>query len=107
MKARILPVDEIAEYSTTDTVVLMISISPLEADQIIDVIKDYGRWARQRPERSVSYLVGILETIVDRSVTHQDVANTDGRYLAKISRHRLASVRAESRPDGQTHAEQG
>jgi hypothetical protein len=79
VKARILPLGEIARR--TDTVVLMLSINPTEAAILVD-------WIHNDPDQptAVRLMIGYLETIRDgREATdrtyRQDAINTDGRSL--------------------------
>jgi hypothetical protein len=86
MKARILPLDEIAEYGKTDTVVLTLSINPTEAGILLDALNDYTS-GRLTPPTSVRLMMGYLETIrdVDSRTYRQDVVNTDARLTRYVS----------------------
>lgn len=86
MKARILPLAEIAEYGKADTVVLTLSINPTEAGIVLDWMESEGVTVIPT---AVRYLTGVLETIRDRVSTvgyRQDVINTDSRSLLGYGR---------------------
>lgn len=85
MKGRILPLEEIAEYGKTDTVVLTLSINSTEAGIILDTLDDYTSGRLTAPN-TVRYLIGYLETIRDRadSQYRQDVVNTEARLPGYI-----------------------
>lgn len=81
MKARILPLDDIAEFGKKDSVVLLVSMTPEEARMILERIEDpTGLEDEPRPVR---LLIGYLKTIAGNHSTSdqfaQEMVNTDGR----------------------------
>jgi hypothetical protein len=83
MKARILPLEEVAEYGKTDTVVLTISINSTEAGIVLDYME---RENGGELPTAVRLLTGYLETIRERADCQyrQDVVNTEARLTRYI-----------------------
>lgn len=91
MKGRILPLGDLAEYGKAESAALLISMSPTEAQQIIDAlneetVRDYEQADKER-SLPVRLLEGYLAVIAgSESVTTeeaQDAVNTEGRSLRR------------------------
>jgi hypothetical protein len=85
MKARILPLGDIAEFGKTDSAVLSIVITPHEAGVILETLADpTGLESEPIP---VQLLLGYLRVIAGGDVgtveEQQDAVNTDGRSLRR------------------------
>jgi hypothetical protein len=94
MKARILPVDDFAEYGKTGTVVMVMSLNPTEAAIILDYLAmDENLFTgEQQTPTAVRLLEGYLRVVSDRanSEQNQDIVNTDSRALK--SRQAIAGL---------------
>lgn len=87
MKARILPLGDLAEYGKQNSVALLMTMTRPEAQQMLDQLEawtqeDYEA-AKQERSTPVKLLIGYLEVIVGGNPKpdeyNQDAVNTDGR----------------------------
>lgn len=79
MRARILPLDDLAEYGKTERVALILTLSHGEAQSIIgDLGDDDGNMCRNS-KKLFELLQIVAEPDVYRRRMAQDIMNTEGR----------------------------
>jgi len=91
VKARILPLGDLAEYGKAESAALLISMHPTEAQQILDALSAWTvedeQSAQQRRSTAVQLIMGYLTVIAGtEAVTPQeaqDAVNTEGRTLLR------------------------
>jgi hypothetical protein len=77
VRARILPLDDLAEYGKANSVALLISMTPEEAQRMLNWM---GPLEEGHGIRSVQELMGYLRVVArQRGKYEQDPVNTDGR----------------------------
>lgn len=97
MRARILPTDEFAEFGQVNTVVLIISINPTEANRILDEMEHVNDGSSS----SIRKLYGYLQVVSEGGDKYQqDVVNLDGRLgPVPVTKTDAPDERARGGPD--------